>query len=165
MPRERKVDHHQWISEVPVPHGVPLPVPLPVPLAVPLAVPVQTTAASTLAAEQAKAQAAFLQQRALKDEMVASKKHRELYVGNLNPGVHSTPAMKRFFEESLQKTYEGNNSIVKPFVVSINMHSGGRYCFVELSSVQIRDLCLALDGIALLGSNLKIGKPAEKRKM
>ena len=90
----------------------------------------------------------------------------QLYVGNLIPHQIKREHLVRFFNESLAAVFPRSSSQgheLQP-VVNINMHTGGKYCFVELREVDMATVALDLNGMTLLGCTLNIGRPSNYNK-
>jgi splicing factor U2AF subunit len=126
--------------------------------------PAPSATPATLAEEQAKAQAAFLKQQAERAQMATNKSQRELYVGNLIPHVVTREHLSRFFNESLAAVFPNKQGKDLQPVVHLNMHTGGKYCFVELRDVDMATVALDLNGMTLLGCTLNIGRPSNYAK-
>ena len=87
-----------------------------------------------------------------------------MYIGNLIPGQVRKEHIRRLFDESLSQVYPKYSTPGLQPVVSINMHTGGKYCFVELRDEEMADLALDLNGMELLGCTLNVGKPSGSSK-
>lgn len=85
-----------------------------------------------------------------------SKQDRELYVGNLPAGI-STPQLIQFLNQVAQAV-QVNTSPGDP-ITQANMGSGGAFAFVEFRSAEEATNGLKLNGVELLGSALKVGRP------
>ena len=112
--------------------------------------------------QQLRARQAVLQQQAASAVAAASKTQREVYVGNLTPGVVNDPMLRQLFNATLQAAFPDRcgGGTIDP-VIHINMAPEGRYCFIELLSLEMATACLQLSGQVLLaGSMLSIGRPA-----
>lgn len=104
---------------------------------------------------QAKAQQAFLQAKIQQSRLATSKAQREVYVGNLIPGTITRDQILRFFNESMAAVFPDGG---RP-VYHINMHTGGKYCFVEFKDPEMTELALELDGFQLLGNSITVARP------
>jgi len=112
--------------------------------------------------QQLRARQLVLHQQAASAVIAASKTQREVYVGNLIPGVVTDPMLRQLFNATLQAAFPeqcGDGSI-EP-VIHIKMNTEGKYCFIELLSSEMATSCLELSGqVMLAGSMLSIGRPA-----
>jgi splicing factor U2AF subunit len=112
--------------------------------------------------QQLRARQLVLHQQAASAVIAASKIQREVYVGNLIPGVVTDPMLRQLFNATLQAAFPeqcGDGSI-EP-VIHIKMNAEGKYCFIELLSSEMATSCLELSGqVMLAGSMLSIGRPA-----
>ncbi|KAL4545959.1 hypothetical protein Ndes2526B_g05081 [Nannochloris sp. 'desiccata'] len=112
--------------------------------------------------QQLRARQLVLHQQAASAVIAASKTQREVYVGNLIPGVVTDPMLRQLFNATLQAAFPeqcGDGSI-EP-VIHIKMNTEGKYCFIELLSSEMATSCLDLSGqVMLAGSMLSIGRPA-----
>ena len=119
--------------------------------------------AREIQAHALRARQTVLQQQAASAVIAASKTQREIYVGNLTPGVVTDVMLRQLFNSTLRAAFpercsEGTTS--EP-VVHINMNPEGKYCFMELLSAEMASACLQLSGqIPLAGAFLSVGRPA-----
>jgi splicing factor U2AF 65 kDa subunit len=112
--------------------------------------------------QQLRARQLVLQQQAASAVAAAAKTQREIYVGNLVPGVVTDFMLRQLFNATLQAAFPDHcaGGSVEP-VLRINMNTEGKYCFMELLSAEMATACLALTGqIQLAGQALSIGRPA-----
>lgn len=112
--------------------------------------------------QQLRSRQLVLQQQAASAVAAASKTQREVYVGNLTPGVVTDPMLRQLFNATLQAAFPDRcgGGTIDP-VIHINMAPEGRYCFIELLSSEMASACLNLSGqVMLAGSMLSIGRPA-----
>lgn len=87
----------------------------------------------------------------------ATKSIREVYVGNLPPGV-SIPQLIEFFNAGMKLLGATNP---RGCVVSAWISSDGHYAFVELSTVEECNACMTfLNGFPVGSVQLKIGRPS-----
>ena len=112
--------------------------------------------------QQLRARQLVLHQQAASAVIAASKTQREVYVGNLAPGIVTDAMLRQLFNPTLQAAFPqqcGDGSI-EP-VIHIKMAAEGKYCFIELLSSEMATSCLELSGqVMLAGSVLSIGRPA-----
>jgi splicing factor U2AF 65 kDa subunit len=112
--------------------------------------------------QQLRARQLVLHQQAASAVIAASKTQREVYVGNLTPGVVTDPMLRQLFNATLQAAFpeQCDDGSIEP-VIHIKMASEGKYCFIELLSSDMANSCLELSGqVMLAGSMLSIGRPA-----
>ncbi|QDZ23341.1 RRM domain-containing protein [Chloropicon primus] len=110
----------------------------------------------TVADEQALARKAFLEAQQQQQQRKSSKCEREVYVGNIQPGSINKDQIIRLFNESLTAVFPNCNLPV----CGINMHSGGKYCFLEFRDKDLCTAALDLDGFQILGLTLSVKRPA-----
>lgn len=119
------------------------------------------TIARQMQEQQLRARQLVLQQQAASAVAAASKTQREVYVGNLVPGVVTESMLRQLFNATLQAAFPDHcvDGTQEP-VIRINMAPEGKYCFIELLSSDMATACLQLTGqIQLAGSALSIGRP------
>jgi len=80
----------------------------------------------------------------------------QVYVGNIQPGSINKDQIIRLFNESLTAVFPNCNLPV----CGINMHSGGKYCFLEFRDKDLCTAALDLDGFQILGLTLSVKRPA-----
>ena len=85
---------------------------------------------------------------------VNSKKQRELYVGNLPPGV-TEPMMKELFTQVLGAC-EGFDGSLGPTVLNVQLCGGGTYAFIEFRDEQCCESCMQFTGMVISGKPLKV---------
>jgi len=126
----------------------------------PAAPPAPAVDAAALAAQQmAQAQAWILQQQAAQQAAaMGSKKQREVYVGNLAPGLVSSEMLKTLFDSAIRAAYP-NAAPGLPPVVAINMAADSKYCFVEFRSEEMATAAIQLNKLDLCGQPLNIARP------
>lgn len=119
--------------------------------------------------QQLKAREVVLQQQALSTAAAAAKALKEVYVGNLIPGIVNEAMVREVFNSNLapiaaaisNKGSENGDAIkIGSPVVNVNLAAGGKYCFMELASPDLTQACLQLNGqVTLMGAILSIGRP------
>ena len=87
-------------------------------------------------------------------------KQKEIYVGNLAIGQVQTVHLQELFNQSLAKAYPETAAPGCEAVTRINMHSEGKYAFVEFRTAEMATTSLFLDGVELMNSPLQIGRPS-----
>lgn len=87
--------------------------------------------------------------------MLQSKYERELYVGNLPPGLTNNQLL-----ELLNRALIRMGAVTEPGGPIINawIGSDGRYAFVVFRSVEETNLALSLKGVSLMGYQIKVSK-------
>eukprot|EP00743_Colponemidia_sp_Colp-15_P005210 GILK01005605.1.p1 GENE.GILK01005605.1~~GILK01005605.1.p1 ORF type:complete len:527 (+),score=86.12 GILK01005605.1:42-1622(+) len=86
----------------------------------------------------------------------SSKSQRELYVGNLPPGIQA-PQVIEFLNTAL---VAANLTRMAGFpVINAWLSPDNHYCFAEFRTVEEANLGLMLNGVNLLGQTLKVGRP------
>lgn len=111
--------------------------------------------------QQLKSRQVVLAQQAASAAAAASKTQREVYVGNLMPGLVTEAALRQLFNSGLAAAFPGSNVPGLEPVASISMHSDGRYAFVELRTPEMATAALQLSSqISLLGQSISIGRPS-----
>lgn len=86
----------------------------------------------------------------------SEKQSRELYVGNLPAGI-STPQLVQFLNQVALAVHV--NAQPGDPIVSATMGSGGTFAFVEFRTFEECTNGMKLNGVELLGSQLKVGRP------
>ena len=102
----------------------------------------------------------ILQQQAASAAAAASKTTREVYVGNLAVGLVTDEILKTLFNNALVATFPQNALPGQEPVINVNMHSDGRYAFVELRSPEMATEALKIGGLQLLGQAISVGRPS-----
>ena len=87
-------------------------------------------------------------------------KQREIYVGNLCAGQVKPEHLETLFNTSLSTAFAEEAARGQVPVQHINMHSEGKYAFVELTSPAMATASLHLNGVELMGQPLSIGRPS-----
>eukprot|EP00878_Enallax_costatus_P008532 GHUV01008920.1.p1 GENE.GHUV01008920.1~~GHUV01008920.1.p1 ORF type:complete len:432 (+),score=109.65 GHUV01008920.1:221-1516(+) len=91
----------------------------------------------------------------------ANKAQRELYIGNLTPGAITDVMLKQVFDSALIAAFPQAGIPGQEPVCRVNIHSDGRYGFIELRAPEYATAALQLNGqINLMGQALSIGRPA-----
>ena len=109
--------------------------------------------------QQLKARLTVLQQQAATAISPDSKPQREVYVGNITPGVVTGPMLHQLFSATLKAAFPDQCEDLDP-VIYVNMASEGKYGFVEVRTAEMATACLELSGQIPLGGNmLAIGRP------
>ena len=113
--------------------------------------------------QQMQAQLALAQQWVAQQQAVgaksntreASKKQREIYVGNLAMNVVTPEILAEVFNSALLSLSKDGRTPV----VHCNMAHDGKFAFVELRTEEISDAAQHLDGVELCGRPMKVGRP------
>mmetsp|Transcript_56250 Transcript_56250/g.134039 ORF Transcript_56250/g.134039 Transcript_56250/m.134039 type:complete len:639 (+) Transcript_56250:85-2001(+) len=85
-----------------------------------------------------------------------TKASRELYVGNLPAGI-TTPQLVQFLNQVAQAVKV--NSLPGEPILGATMGGGGLFAFVEFRTAEEAANGLRLNGVELLGCQLKVGRP------
>merc|ERR550514_652387 len=85
-----------------------------------------------------------------------TKAMRELYVGNLPAGITSAQLVQ--FLNQVGQAVKVNSLPGEP-VLSATLGGGGLFAFVEFRTAEEAANGLRLNGVELLGTQLKIGRP------
>lgn len=101
-----------------------------------------------MAAALAAAQAAALAQ--------ATRKQREIYVGNLAVGLVGPALLEQLFNGALGAMQPAGSP---PPVANCRMDPGGRFAFLEMRSEALAAAALALDKMDLCGRGINVGRP------
>ncbi|KAF6258610.1 hypothetical protein COO60DRAFT_1102223 [Scenedesmus sp. NREL 46B-D3] len=108
-----------------------------------------------------KSRQLVLAQQAKSAVQQANKAQRELYIGNLTPGAVTEAMLSQVFDSALIAAFPQAAAPGQEPVCKVNIHSDGRYGFVEFRSPEYANAALQLDGqINLMGQALSIGRPA-----
>ena len=70
----------------------------------------------------------------------------QVYVGNLTPGVVTDVTLRQIFTAYLTPLFPDSATPGMDSVVNVNMHSDGRYAFVELRTPDMATASLGLSG-------------------
>ncbi|GFR46356.1 hypothetical protein Agub_g7864 [Astrephomene gubernaculifera] len=109
--------------------------------------------------QQLRSRQMVLQQQAASAAAASAKTQRELYIGNLVPGAVTDVALRQLFNTTLAAAFPVSPG-VEP-VVNVNLHSDGRYAFVEFRSPEMATAALALNAqVQLLGQTISVGRPS-----
>lgn len=87
----------------------------------------------------------------------ATRKQREIYVGNLAIGVLTPDLLKEFFNQVFAAAVP--DPVVMPPVANVNMDPTGRFAFVEFRTEELCTKALEMDKIELMGRSMNIGRP------
>ena len=110
--------------------------------------------------QQLKARLTVLQQQAEIAVAANTKPQREVYVGNITPGVVTGEMLHQLFTATLKAAFPDKCEDGDP-VIYVNMAPEGKYGFVEMRRPEMATACLELNGQIPLGGNmLSIGRPA-----
>ncbi|MEW5299803.1 MAG: hypothetical protein WDW36_002780 [Sanguina aurantia] len=102
-----------------------------------------------------------LQQQAASAAMAASKNQRELYVGNLVPGIVTVAYLTQIFNTALASIFPHCTLPGTEPVVSVNLHTEGRYAFVELRTPEMASASLQLNGtVQICNQFMSVGRPS-----
>ena len=121
--------------------------------------------AKQMAKQQRNARQLVLEQQALSAIQAARKTQRELYIGNIAPGLVTESMLRELFRATLtaafpEKTEDGT---IDP-VTRVSLTDGHKYAFVELLDAEMATACIDLSGkVQLGGSVLSINRPAGYR--
>jgi len=110
--------------------------------------------------QQLQARQMLLQQQAAAAQAAASKTQREVYVGNLAMGLVTEPILRTLFNNTLAASFPNECASGMEPVVSVNMHSDGRYAFVEMRTPEMATEALKISGLNLLGTTMSCGRPS-----
>lgn len=108
---------------------------------------------------QLLAQQLLLQQQALTgtNAMIANKKQREVYVGNLTIGVVTADMLRELFNGALSSLVP--DPVTNPPVVNVAMDASGRFGFVEMRTEELATAAMQLDKVELCGRHVNVGRP------
>lgn len=87
----------------------------------------------------------------------ATKKQREVYVGNLTQGLVTEGLIKELFNKALAALVP--NPIQTPPVINANMSGEGKFAFVEMRTEDLATAAMHLDKFELFGRNINVGRP------
>uniref|UniRef100_A0A383WCK0 RRM domain-containing protein n=1 Tax=Tetradesmus obliquus TaxID=3088 RepID=A0A383WCK0_TETOB len=108
-----------------------------------------------------KSRQLVLAQQAKSAVQQANKAQRELYIGNLTAGAVTEAMLGQVFDSALIAAFPQAAAPGQEPVCKVNIHSDGRYGFVEFRSPEYASAALQLNGqINLMGQALSIGRPA-----
>lgn len=111
--------------------------------------------------QQLRARQLVLQQQAASAVAAASKTQREVYVGNLLPGLVTGDMLRTLFNSTMAAAFPDKIPTGMEAVVNVSVHTEGRYAFVELISSEMATAALQLNNqVQLLGQTLSIGRPS-----
>jgi splicing factor U2AF subunit len=86
----------------------------------------------------------------------ATRKQRELYVGNLTVHVVSAAMLTELFNGALATLLPPG---APPAVANTNMDSAGKFAFVEMRTDELATAALMLDKVELCGRAINVGRP------
>jgi hypothetical protein len=89
--------------------------------------------------------------------MPNARKQRELYIGNLPPGL-TEPMMRELYTQLIQEC-DGFNAALGPAVINVQLCGGGTYAFVEFRDEELAETAMQFTGMMILGKPLKINRP------
>lgn len=89
--------------------------------------------------------------------LIANKKQREVYVGNLTIGIVNADMLRELFNGALSSLVP--DPVTNPPVVSVNMDASGRFGFVEMRSEELANAAMQMDKVELCGRHVNIGRP------
>ncbi|KAG2441448.1 hypothetical protein HXX76_003071 [Chlamydomonas incerta] len=111
--------------------------------------------------QQLKSRQMVLQQQAVSAAAASAKTQRELYIGNLVPGAVTDVALRQLFNATLLAAFPPTAPGEPDPVAGVNLHSEGRYAFVEFRSPEMATAALALNNqVQLLGQTISVGRPS-----
>ena len=84
----------------------------------------------------------------------------QVYVGNLVPGKITKQNLEFFFNQTMATVFPKYARDGMQAVLNVNMHSEGKYAFVELRDPELATAALELNGVQLLTVQLNLGRPA-----
>lgn len=85
----------------------------------------------------------------------------QVYVGNLVPGLVSEASLRQLFNSALSAAFPDSSRPGMEPVISVSMHSDGRYAFVELRTPEMATAALQLSGqVQLFGQSISVGRPS-----
>lgn len=111
--------------------------------------------------QQLRARQLVLQQQAVSAKSVGSKTQREIYIGNLQQGAVTDTMLTQIFNTALQVRFPGATVPGMEPVVKTNLHSSGKYAFVELRNPDMATAALDLNGqVQFMGVAMSVARPA-----
>ncbi|CAG9464498.1 unnamed protein product [Pedinophyceae sp. YPF-701] len=111
--------------------------------------------------KQIEAQVFLLKQQIAVACAPTNKSQRELYIGNLVPGMVTEANLASIFTSMLQHVFpdcrgEGNEPVTR-----VNLHTEGKYAFVEFRDAAMASAALTLNGLVELhDQTLHVGRPS-----
>lgn len=85
----------------------------------------------------------------------------QIYVGNLVQGLVTEDALRQLFNSTMKAAFPEQQIPGMDPVVTVSMHSEGRYAFVELRTPDMASAALQLSGqVQLLGQSISVGRPS-----
>lgn len=90
------------------------------------------------------------------EDATATKKQREIYVGNLAPGVDVV--LGAFFDEALSRLFP-DHAVHGPPVIKVNVDQTRQFGFVEFRSDFLANAAVGLHGTEIGGRAINTGRP------
>jgi len=87
----------------------------------------------------------------------ATRKAREIYVGNLAIGNITADLLRELFNACLANFTP--NPVTDPPVIQVKLDSSGRFAFVELRTLELADKAMALDKMEVCSRQINVGRP------
>ena len=82
-------------------------------------------------------------------------------MGNLVQGLVTEDALRQLFNSTMKAAFPEQQVPGMDPVVTVSMHSEGRYAFVELRTPEMASAALQLSGqVQLLGQSISVGRPS-----
>lgn len=82
-------------------------------------------------------------------------------MGNLVQGLVTEDALRQLFNSTMKAAFPEQQIPGMDPVVTVSMHSEGRYAFVELRTPEMASAALQLSGqVQLLGQSISVGRPS-----
>lgn len=82
-------------------------------------------------------------------------------MGNLVQGLVTEDALRQLFNSTMKAAFPEQQIPGMDPVVTVSMHSEGRYAFVELRTPDMASAALQLSGqVQLLGQSISVGRPS-----
>lgn len=84
-----------------------------------------------------------------------------MYVGNLVSGLVAEDALRQLFNSTMRAAFPDKILPGLDPVVTVSLHSEGRYAFVELRTPEMASAALSLSNqVQLLGQPISVGRPS-----
>eukprot|EP00916_Digyalum_oweni_P007149 GHVL01012114.1.p1 GENE.GHVL01012114.1~~GHVL01012114.1.p1 ORF type:complete len:346 (+),score=66.63 GHVL01012114.1:22-1059(+) len=91
--------------------------------------------------------------------LISNKKQRDVYVGNLPPGMVTSSMLMELFSKPMTMLPEYESPLGPP-VLNVELGSEGRYAFVEFQSEKLGSAALkTFQNLQLYGRSLTLGRP------
>eukprot|EP00955_Chlamydomonas_euryale_P044856 352987-Chlamydomonas_euryale.AAC.2 len=111
--------------------------------------------------QQLKAREMVLRQQAASAAQAASKTQREVYIGNLVAGAVSDTMLVQIFNTALAVRFPASSTPGMEPVIRANIHSSGKYAFVEFRTPEMATASLDLSGqVQFMGVAMTVARPA-----